>query len=196
MLKRFNYIIIFTLFIISCTKNNSDVINTPQLLKIEPLGEFSMSDTIGFTEMDPTSTGITAVNKIGQKEILANQHLMHGSGIALGDINNDGWVDIYVPRLKESNILYINMGGWKFKDITKDAGVSCPNRYSNGSVFADVDGDRDLDLIVTALGGPNSVFINDGSGKFTESVLESKLENTGSTSSALADVDNDGYLDL
>ena len=53
MIKRFNYIIIFTLFIISCTKNNSGVINTPQLLKIEPLGEFSMSDTIGFTEMNP-----------------------------------------------------------------------------------------------------------------------------------------------
>ena len=59
-----------------------------------------------------------------------------------------------------------------------------------------VDGDRDLDLIVTALGGPNSVFINDGNGIFVEKKLESKLNNPGSTSSALADVDNDGDLDL
>ena len=196
MLKQFNYIIIFALLIISCNKNNVIEINTPQLLKSEPLSELSMSGDPGFTEIDPKVTGITAINKIGQKEILENQHLMHGSGIALGDINNDGWVDIYVPRLKENNILYMNMGNWTFKDITIEAGVSCPNRYSNGSVFADVDGDRDLDLIVTALGGPNSVFINDGNGKFSESVLASKLENPGSTSSALADVDNDGDLDL
>ena len=88
------------------------------------------------------------------------------------------------------------MGNWKFKDVTQTSGVACPNRYSNGSVFADVDGDRDLDLIVTALGGPNSIFFNDGKGKFTESKLDSKLSSPGSTSSALADVDNDGDLDL
>ena len=110
MLKQFNYIIIFALLIISCNKNNVIEINTPQLLKSEPLSELSMSGAPGFTEIDPKVTGITAINKIGQKEVLENQHLMHGSGIALGDINNDGWVDIYVPRLKENNILYMNMG--------------------------------------------------------------------------------------
>ena len=110
--------------------------------------------------MDPSVTGIIAKNEIGEKEILENQHLMHGSGIALGDMNGDGWVDIYIPRLKENNLLFMNMGNWKFKDVTQASGVACPNRYSNGSVFADVDGDRDLDLIVTALGGPNSIFFN------------------------------------
>ena len=84
MIKRFNYIIIFTLFIISCNKNNGVRINTPQFLTMKSLPELSMIDTIGFTEMDPKTTGITAVNEIGQKEVLANQHLMHGSGIALG----------------------------------------------------------------------------------------------------------------
>ena len=196
MIKRFNYIIIFSLFILNCGKNDSLYRNTPQFLKKEPLNPISTKDGSGFTEMNPSLTGVTAKNNIGENEVLENQHLMHGSGIALGDINNDGWVDIYVPRLKEKNILYLNMGDWKFKDVTEEAGVSCPNRYSNGSVFADVDGDRDLDLIVTALGGPNSIFVNDGNGNFSESKLDSKLNNPGGTSSALADVDNDGDLDL
>ncbi|GIT57055.1 MAG: hypothetical protein Ct9H300mP18_04840 [Candidatus Neomarinimicrobiota bacterium] len=124
MIKQFNYIKFFPLFIISCNKNNGVRINTPQFLTMKSLPELSMIDTIGFTEMDPKTTGITAVNEIGQKEILANQHLMHGSGIALGDINNDGWVDVYIPRLKENNILYMNMGNWEFKDVTKDPGFS------------------------------------------------------------------------
>ena len=166
MIKRFNYIIIFSLFILNCGKNDSSYSNTPQFIKKEPLNPISTKDSSGFTEMSPLLTGVTAINNIGEKEVLENQHLMHGSGVALGDINNDGWVDIYVPRLKEKNILYLNMGNWKFKDVTEEAGVSCPNRYSNGSVFADVDGDRDLDLIVTALGGPNSIFVNDGNGNF------------------------------
>ena len=150
----------------------------------------------GFSEIFSTYTGVNASNDLSEKEILENQHLMHGSGVALGDVNGDELIDIYIPRIKEDNVLYINKGEWQFEDFTLAAGVAAPNRYSNGSVFADVDGDRDLDLIVTALGGPNSVFINDGNGIFVEKKLESKLNNPGSTSSALADVDNDGDLDL
>ena len=193
MIKRLNYIILI-IFFTGCSNTNKK--NTAQLINIESLNEILITESDGFTEVDPSVTGIIAKNEIGEKEILENQHLMHGSGIALGDMNGDGWVDIYIPRLKENNLLFMNMGNWKFKDVTQTSGVACPNRYSNGSVFADVDGDRDLDLIVTALGGPNSIFFNDGKGKFTESKLDSKLSSPGSTSSALADVDNDGDLDL
>ena len=150
----------------------------------------------GFTEIYSTYSGVNTSNDIGEKEILKNQHLMHGSGVAIGDVNNDGLVDIYIPRIKEDNVLYINKGEWQFEDFTSIAGVEASNRYSTGSVFADVDGDRDLDLIVTALGGPNSLFINNGSGIFSEKILESNLKNPGSTSTSLADVDNDGDLDL
>ena len=175
--------------------------NTPgwkkgEMVKSEKLIAIIGNGQSGFTEMNPTQTGITAANQIGEKEVLGNQHLMHGSGIALGDVNGDGWVDIYMARIRESNVLYINKGNWAFEDATASAGVACKNRYSTGSVFADVDGDRDLDLIVTALGGPNSLFINNGSGIFTETILPSQLDSPGSTSSALADVDNDGDLDL
>ncbi len=192
-----NIISFFTLLILfdGCTQNDPNW-EKGQIYKSEKLIVPVGNGQSGFIEMKSSHTGITASNQIGEKEILENQHLMHGSGVALGDVNGDGWVDIYMARIREPNVLYINKGNWVFEDKTTPAGVACGSRYSTGSVFADVDGDRDLDLIVTALGGPNSLFINDGSGVFTESFLPSKLDNPGSTSSALADVDNDGDLDL
>ncbi|MFQ5675761.1 MAG: FG-GAP-like repeat-containing protein, partial [bacterium] len=90
-----------------------------------------------------------------------------------------------------------NLGNWKFKDITERAGVACPNRFSNGVTFADIDGDSDLDLLVTALGGPNACFLNDGTGKFTEVTESVGLKSDkGSTSIALADIDGDADLDI
>ena len=170
--------------VLSCSDevgwNNQEPINFRDLTFDEELYGTGQD---GFSEIFSTYSGVNASNDISEKEILENQHLMHGSGVALGDVNGDGLVDIYIPRIKEDNVLYINKGEWQFEDFTLVAGVAAPNRYSNGSVFADVDGDRDLDLIVTALGGPNSLFINDGNGIFVEKKLDSKLNNPGSTSS-------------
>src|SRR5439155_21080141 len=125
-----------------------------------------------------------------------NRILENGSGVALGDVDGDGWCDIYFCRLEGPNVLYRNLGNWKFEDITSKAGIACPDQYSTGAVFADVDGDSDLDLLVNSIGGGTRLFLNDGHGKFTESKnsgLDTKL---GSTSMALADFDGDGDLDL
>ena len=194
MKKSISVIILF-LFIIGCEQNEPGW-GKEQVYKVERLTVPIGNGDSGFSEMAPSQTGVTAGNWIGEQEILENQHLMHGSGVALGDVNGDGRIDIYIPRIREHNVLYINKGDWQFEDATTTAGVACKDRYSTGATFADVDGDRDLDLIVTALGGPNSLFINNGDGVFTENILPSFLDRPGSTSSALADVDNDGDLDL
>jgi len=65
-------------------------------------------------------------------------------------------------------------------------------------VFADVDGDGDPDLLVNSMGGRNSLFLNDGHGRFSDATATSGFvaESRGSTTSALADIDGDGDLDL
>ncbi len=151
----------------------------------------------GFARMSPTKTGVDFQNVANSEEAILNQNLVLGSGVALGDVDGDGLVDIYLARTEGPNVLYKNLGGFRFADITADAGVAAPDRYSTGAVLADIDGDADLDLFVTALGGPNALFINDGTGHFTERTSEAGLESDrGSTTSTFADVDGDGDLDL
>jgi hypothetical protein len=151
----------------------------------------------GFTLLPPSKTGIENINSLTREQIVKNQHLLNGSGVAAGDIDGDGLVDLYFGQLNGGNILYKNLGNWKFKNITAEAGVACANQFSTGVAFADVDGDSDLDLLVTALGGPNACFLNDGAGKFTDFTKESGIaSNTGATTMALADIDGDGDLDL
>ena len=151
----------------------------------------------GFQQMSPDKTGIDFTNSVTEDQALHNEHLFNGSGVALGDADGDGLVDIYFASLDGPNVLYRNLGQWRFEDITEQAGVAAPNRFSTGAVFADVDGDGDLDLLITAMEGPNAFFLNDGTGVFEERTEEYGLASDHyGTTQALADVDGDGDLDL
>ncbi|MEO8429538.1 MAG: VCBS repeat-containing protein, partial [Verrucomicrobiota bacterium] len=76
-------------------------------------------------------------------------------------------------------------------------GAACPGQTSTGAVFADVNGDGYLDLLLTSMGGPNACFLNDGHGHFTNATAAAGLvSKLGSTSMALADIDGNGTLDL
>ena len=151
----------------------------------------------GFTLMPAQGTGIRFTNSLPIERGMTNLNLMNGSGVALGDIDGDGLCDIYLCDLAGNNKLYKNLGDWKFKDVTAEAGVACPNQTSTGAMFADVNGDGLLDLLVTSMGGPNALFINQGNGHFTNVTASAGLQSVlGSTSMALADVDGNGTLDL
>ncbi len=151
----------------------------------------------GFTLMNPAYTGVQFTNTLSTLILISNKNLLNGSGVALGDYDNDGRCDIYLCRLDGSNVMYRNLGNWKFEDTTAATGTACPSQFSSGATFADVDGDRDLDLFVTAMGQPNRLFRNDGNGKFTDITIASGIGTRfGSSSLALADIDGDGDLDL
>ncbi|MEN8150959.1 MAG: CRTAC1 family protein [Planctomycetota bacterium] len=70
-----------------------------------------------------------------------------GCGVAVGDFDNDGHLDLYVTNYGP-NVLYKNRGDGTFEDVTERAGVGDP-RWSSCATFFDADGDGDLDLYVT-----------------------------------------------
>jgi hypothetical protein len=155
------------------------------------------SGRAGFAELAPSRTGIRFTNSITLDSALWNRHLAQGGGVALGDVDGDGRPDIYLTSNQGSNALYRNLGDWRFEDITTSAGVAMTGRHSTGAVFADVDGDGNLDLLVSTLGGGVALFVNDGHGMFTERTVQAGLgAPSGSMTMTLTDVDGDGHLDL
>ncbi|MEX1184379.1 MAG: FG-GAP-like repeat-containing protein [Gemmatimonadota bacterium] len=152
----------------------------------------------GFRPLDASRTGIHFANRVSEAQIAENRHYMSGSGVATGDVDGDGRVDVYFASLTGANRLYRNDGGLRFTDITEAAGVAHGGRYSTGAVLVDVDGDADLDLLVSSVHENVALYENDGSGRFRP-VADAGLSSTkgkGSTTLALADIDADGDLDL
>jgi len=147
--------------------------------------------------LPPDVTGITFTNLLPEERYRTNAMLLNGSGVACGDVDGDGWCDLYFCRLGGPNVLYKNLGGWKFQDVTASAGVACSNMDCTAAAFADLNGDGHLDLVVNSLGHGTHIFLNDGKGRFTELPTTAPLNpNKGGTSLALGDLDGDGYLDL
>ncbi len=131
---------------------------------------------------------------------------MFGGGVASGDFDADGDIDLFVVRGNNGpNLLYRNDGGNRFTDIAAPAGVADTDpaggayRHS-GPTFADMDGDGDLDLFVGGLNGdPNVVFENNGDSTFTDVTSTSGLEGLSAAntiSAAFGDYDLDGDLDM
>lgn len=152
---------------------------------------------VGFSELGAQQTGIRFTNWLAAERYLTNQILLNGSGVAAGDVDEDGWCDLFFCGIDRPSALYRNLGDWKFVDVTEAAGVACAGQASTGAVFADVDGDGHLDLLVNGVGTGTRLFLNDGKGHFHEATDEWGLRSrTGSMSMALADTDGDGFLDL
>lgn len=146
--------------------------------------------------MPSAQTGVHFTNELSDDKAAENQIRLNGSGVALGDFDNNGWCDVYFCNLQGPNRLFFNQGQWKFKDAAAAAGAACEGQFSTGATAADVDGDRDLDLLVNGIGTGTRLFLNNGSGAFAESTESGLLRRLGATTSTLADVDGDGDLDL
>jgi hypothetical protein len=151
-----------------------------------------------------TSTGISFVHGIVNPTYSKAEQF--GGGVAAGDYDGDGDIDLYVVRGNLGpNLLYRNDGDNQFTDVAAAAGVdhAAPGGggyLHSGPVFADVDGDGDLDLFVGGMeGDPCILYANDGDGTFTDVTEDSGFKAMGARntiSAAFGDYDLDGDLDM
>ncbi|MEY4607867.1 MAG: hypothetical protein RL625_84, partial [Gemmatimonadota bacterium] len=150
----------------------------------------------GFTALTPSQTGIVHEYVLDAQRALTNRDLLIGAGVAVGDVDGDGYPDLFAASVSGRATLYRNGGGFRFEDITETSGLRIDS-LSVGATFADVDGDGDLDLVVGTRGGPVMLWQNDGAGHFTDVTATSGLlGGYGATTLTMADVDGDGDLDL
>ncbi len=151
----------------------------------------------GFKLMDPRQTGLVFTNLLSEKEGAANRTLYNGSGVATGDLDGDGLPDLVFAKILGGIEIFRNLGGWRFSNITLQAGLAGMTVPSRGVVLADVDGDGALDLLVSTNGKGVQCWRNKGGGVFVDATVESATASLhGSTTLALADVDGNGSLDL
>src|SRR3989441_2865108 len=160
-----------------------------------PLFEIVAPETSGirFANTLPEDSAVNIVNYL---------YYYNGGGVAAGDIDGDGLVDLYFTSNLGSNRLYRNLGNFRFEDITDRAGVADSVGWKSGVTMADVNGDGRLDIFVSGVDylgmhGRNVLYINNGDGTFTDRTHEFGLDFAGySTQAAFFDYDGDGDLDM
>lgn len=166
----------------------------------------STNDATLFNNVSPEESGVNFRNDlVFDKEfnIYTYRNFYNGGGVGLGDVNNDGLIDIYFTANQGPNKLYLNKGNFHFEDITDKAGVGGTKAWSTGVSLADVNADGWLDIYVANSGDvkgdskENELFINNGDLTFTEKAAEYGIADRGfATHAAFFDYDKDGDLDL
>ncbi len=175
------------------------------LLAVCACTNVSEGDTL-FIELDPSKTKVRFTNElkfVQDFNIYTYRNFYNGGGVGVADINNDGWLDIYLTGNMSSNKLYLNNGDMTFTDITDRAGVKGSGMWSTGVSMVDINNDGWMDIYVCNSGNvkgdfkQNELFINQGDGIFKEMAEDYGLADRGySTHAVFFDYDNDGDLDV
>ncbi len=126
------------------------------------------------------------------------------AGVAAGDLNNDGLVDLFFTSNQGSNRLFLNRGGMKFEDVSKSAGIDRSTGWHSGVNFCDINSDGWMDIYVCrsgpgkdVSGRENLLLINDGEMHFTDQAAEYGIADSNhSTQAGFFDYDRDGDVDL
>ncbi|HVU25711.1 MAG TPA: VCBS repeat-containing protein [Opitutus sp.] len=159
-----------------------------------------------FRTMAPEETGIVTENRYDDPAMWTGRYAEFalgsiGTGVAIGDYDGDGRPDIFVVSKTESCRLFRNLGGWKFKDVTAEAGIEefgdAAGVWKQGATFVDVDNDGRLDIYVCRFGAPNRLYLNQGDGTFSEEAAARGLAiDDACVMADFCDYDRDGWLDV
>ncbi|MCF3648865.1 VCBS repeat-containing protein [Synoicihabitans lomoniglobus] len=174
-----------------------------------------------FTELSAEKAGIKVTNNYDDPRMWGELYReltfgAMGTGVAAGDFDNDGRVDVFVVSKTETSRLFRNLGNWRFDDVTAAAGLGggkassgllgglfggddgkTLKAWEQGAAFADVNNDGWLDLYVCRHGAPNRLYVNQGDGTFREEAAARGLAVVdGSGMGVFCDYDNDGWLDV
>jgi len=154
-----------------------------------------------------------AWEKIGQRKSLLRNNcdgtftdVTKQSGLAIpatntqaavwADIDNDGFLDLFVVNESGPSQLFLNKGDGTFQDISHAAGIDRA-AFSKGVAAADYDGDGYVDFYVSNMGANNFLYHNNHDGTFTEVAEEAGVPGTGrGFATWFFDYDNDGWPDL
>lgn len=134
-------------------------------------------------------------------------YFYNGGGVAAGDFNNDGLVDLFFTSNMGENKLFLNQGDFKFKDVSEESGTTGEGYWSTGASVVDINQDGMLDIYVNVVGdheilkGSNQLFIcqkiENGIPIFEDEAIAYDLDLAGfGTQAVFADFDKDGDLDM
>ena len=166
-----------------------------------------------FTLLSADSTHITFNNQLTEglnTNVLMYEYFYNGGGVAIADVNGDGWQDIYFTANMADNKLYLNRGGMRFEDVTEGSGIQGrPGPWKTGVTIADVNGDGKPDIFVSysgkvrGSGRISQLYVNEGNDAatgiphFSEQAARFGLaDSTYNTQAFFFDYDRDGDLDM
>uniref|UniRef100_UPI003593A640 FG-GAP repeat domain-containing protein n=1 Tax=Pricia sp. TaxID=2268138 RepID=UPI003593A640 len=161
-----------------------------------------------FSKVSSKDSGITFNNQIIENDsfnILTNEYIFNGGGVAVGDFDNDNRPDLFFTGNQVVNKLYLNQGYLKFKDVSDEAGIEANDRWKTGIAVIDINNDNLLDVYVCAAmltEKANMLFVNQGVDEngvpnFKEMARQYGIADTrNSMGATFFDYNNDGLMDL
>jgi hypothetical protein len=165
-----------------------------------------------FTLLPSKLTGVRFENRLKEtndRNVFTYRNYYNGGGTAIGDLTGDGLPEIVLTANLDGPRLYLNGGQFRFRDVTKQAGLqTSADSWTTGVALADVNGDGRLDIYVCRAGPlppkqrGNALWINQGVNAGGVPTFKEMAERYGvadqgfSTQAAFLDYDRDGDLDL